>query len=80
MAKEPNIPTVIRQPDGRLMDLNPRCWQCKKLLAVRLAHPWEVNCPRCGARNCNMPEALMVLSDTEELTSEESGAIVSETP
>lgn len=28
-----------------------RCWRCDKLLAKKIAIPYEIDCPRCKATN-----------------------------
>lgn len=40
-------------PYGRGLnkDEAPRCWRCKKMLAVSVTRPWTIICPRCKARN-----------------------------
>ena len=34
-----------------VMDRQPRCWKCKKKLAVFLTRPWEIDCVRCKSTN-----------------------------
>lgn len=41
---------AVRNRPG-LTDEQPRCWRCHKKLANALARPWDITCPRCGARN-----------------------------
>lgn len=36
-------------------DRDPRCWRCKKFLAVLVTRPWEIICARCGATNASPP-------------------------
>jgi phage FluMu protein Com len=33
------------------IDLEPRCHGCGKLLAMMVARPWTIRCPRCKADN-----------------------------
>lgn len=33
------------------IDVAPRCHQCGKLLAVNVARPWTIRCPRCKQEN-----------------------------
>lgn len=35
---------------AKIIDQGPRC-VCGKLLAIALAKPWILDCPRCGVRN-----------------------------
>jgi len=36
---------------GVTEDLEPRCWRCKKMLAVSVTRPWVIVCHRCKAKN-----------------------------
>ena len=36
-----------------MTDELPRCWRCKKLLAIAVSRPWEIDCARCKAKNCS---------------------------
>lgn len=35
------------------IDAKPRCWRCKRVLAVSVARPWEIQCGRCKAKNAS---------------------------
>ena len=39
------------------VDHAPRCWRCDKALAILLARPWQIVCPRCKATNKRDPLA-----------------------
>lgn len=39
------------KPVKEANDLGPRCIGCNRMLAVVLARPWVIDCPRCGMRN-----------------------------
>ncbi|WIC89051.1 hypothetical protein SEA_OTTAWA_5 [Arthrobacter phage Ottawa] len=37
--------------DAYTIDVAPRCRECGKLLAVNVARPWTIRCPRCKTEN-----------------------------
>lgn len=39
-----------------LVDAHPRCHGCGKLLALAVARPWAIQCPRCKADNTHPAE------------------------
>lgn len=61
---------TIREVNGTIVDCEPRCWRCEKLLAVKMGRPWVIVCQRCKARNCNP------LESDDILTPAETGAMV----
>jgi hypothetical protein len=36
---------------GLSEDKEPRCWRCKKMLALQVTRPWVIICHRCKAKN-----------------------------
>lgn len=42
---------LAEQQSAPVIDRSPRCWRCDKALAVFLARPWQIDCPRCKAPN-----------------------------
>lgn len=36
---------------GSAEDVEPRCWRCNKMLALKVTRPWTIICHRCKARN-----------------------------
>lgn len=49
--EHPHVPSPVPPRDDE-----PRCWRCKKKLAVYLSRPWELVCVRCGATNASSPD------------------------
>jgi phage FluMu protein Com len=33
------------------VDVNPRCWSCRKRIGIRFTRPWALRCPRCKEMN-----------------------------
>jgi phage FluMu protein Com len=44
------ISRACERPEPRV-DTEPRCHSCGRKLAMLLARPWRINCPRCKKTN-----------------------------
>lgn len=53
MALEDHQPE--RRP-GQVIDYEPRCWRCGRLLIEYAARPWKSTCGRCKATNASAPD------------------------
>ena len=42
-----------------LVDREPRCWRCNKMLANSLTRPWDIDCVRCKAKNVREVETTV---------------------
>ena len=40
-----------------MIDYEPRCWRCARVLAYHVCRPWAIQCSRCRARNGSPPSA-----------------------
>ena len=47
--------TVETRPPPLITDHKPRCWRCRRLLAIEVTRPWEIRCTRCKTRNRSEP-------------------------
>jgi len=52
--------TLVVEPERRLVlliiDQQPRCWRCGRMIAWLAARPWRISCGRCKALNSSEPE------------------------
>lgn len=41
----------MSDPYGRtaVMDKEPRCWRCNRIVALFVTRPWAIRCSRCKA-------------------------------
>ena len=39
-----------------VIDYEPQCWRCRRVLGGSMARPWNVKCRRCKALNYSKPE------------------------
>ena len=46
-SSQPSLSSVC----APVIDREPRCWRCHKMLANYLTRPWDVSCVRCKAKN-----------------------------
>jgi len=37
-------------------DIEPRCWNCGRMLGEELTRPWTLRCTKCKARNHREPD------------------------
>jgi phage FluMu protein Com len=51
-----SVSVTTRAETPAIVDQEPRCWRCNRLLAYFLARPWRLKCERCNAVNGNAPE------------------------
>lgn len=42
---------TVKAPPRPITDKKPRCWRCRRVLAIKITRPWEINCSRCKATN-----------------------------
>lgn len=54
------IPTTTSHTRGdfftwTVLDIDVRCWRCKKLLIEMAARPWKARCARCKETNVSPP-------------------------
>lgn len=52
-APRPENTAMVPQPV--ITDEAPRCWRCRRKLAVHVSRPWELICQRCFAVNASPP-------------------------
>jgi Zn finger protein HypA/HybF involved in hydrogenase expression len=48
MRRDPRPHTKAR---AHATDIEPRCWNCGRMLGEELTRPWAVRCSKCKSRN-----------------------------
>lgn len=53
---QPAAPIVVSSDHAPgIIDQQPRCWRCGRMVAWFVARPWRVSCGRCRAVNGSEP-------------------------